>query len=115
MSVLKPAKKQNSKRDSLSYSKQSGLSEAGEVVKDARQVFSEINELLSSAADEGRTLIGHHKKQFEQAFKRVEMSKDKLDIALIAIKGGGVKDKDLDLAVKEANKAIAHAKRFLLK
>lgn len=92
------------------------LPEAGHDAHERLKLLSnELDELLASAKDEGKDLAGKHKDKFELAQSKAVEAKDKLEKLLDAIKSGNTSDKDLQRAIKDAEKAIVHFKDFLLK
>ena len=87
-----------------------------ELTEDKLKILcTQLGELISAAKDEAGTLSGRNLKRFESALSRAELTRDKLNTFANALKSGSTEDKDLDKAIKEAEKAIAHAKTFLLK
>jgi len=84
--------------------------------KKLKALHSEINELIANFKEDKFGLTGRNAKKFEEALDKAKEAREKLSTVMDAVKKGGSKeDKDLDQAIKEAEKAIEHAKVFLLK
>lgn len=88
---------------------------AHDAVERLKFLADELNELLVSAKEESKGLGGKHKEKFEFAQSKAVEAKDKLETLLEAIKSGNTADKELNRAMKEAEKAVVHFKDFLLK
>ena len=87
-----------------------------EQVKDKLKALqNELNELISSADNELNPVARTGIDKFKKALDRAKFSKEKLAQALDALISGNSDDVDLDKALKEAERAIKHAKIFLLK
>ena len=80
-------------------------------------LHTEISDLIANTNLETKTkdMDRKAKKQLDAALSAASTSKQKLTKVLEAVKSGQVEDKDLKLALKEAENAIVHAKKFLLK
>ncbi len=78
-------------------------------------LYSELSEIIVAAAGEEKGLEGRQLKRFKEALSTAKKSKKKLLIVVEGVSERGSKDKDLDLAIKEAERAIKHARTFLLK
>jgi gas vesicle protein len=95
--------------------RQKGSQELDSAEENLKHLYAELSELITAAADEAKTLDGRNLKRFKEALTAAKNSKLKLGRVLEAVKEGASDDKDLDKAVREADKAIKHAKTFLLK
>lgn len=78
-------------------------------------LYSELDELIATAKGEAKGLDPKNKQRFDRALDHAQGSKQKLEKVIDAVKTGSSEDKDLGKAIKEAEKAIVHAKNFLLK
>ena len=80
-------------------------------------LHTEISDLITNTNLEkkGTELDKKAKKQLDLALSIANASKDKISQVLDAVKDNKVKDSDLKAALTEAEKAIVHAKKFLLK
>lgn len=90
-----------------------------EVKKEAEAKLKVLNNELSKLISEGTarlgSLAGKAKEELEQAIKKAQSAKQKAREVLSAIHEGEADDADLEKAVKEANKAIDHLKKFVKK
>ena len=93
----------------------SGLDEYKSAEAKLKLLHSEITELMSSVKDGHPEANDSSLKSYEAVLDKAKMSKDKLNSVLSAVKAKQSTDKDLDQAIKEAEKAITHVKNFLLK
>ncbi|MGH7234432.1 MAG: hypothetical protein ACREF7_03255, partial [Candidatus Saccharimonadales bacterium] len=61
------------------------------------------------------SLAADEREHFRAAFAAAELSKAKLEQIIRSVKSGSLKAEDLAKILKESSKAIAEAKKFLLK
>ena len=78
-------------------------------------LYIELSELISSVLGEEEKLDRRQREKFELSLATAKHSKDKIAMVLKAVKDGESNDRDLSISIKEAQKAIEHARSFLLK
>ncbi len=80
-------------------------------------LYMELNDLITNTSLETKAAMidKKAKKQLDTALEVATASKDKIAKILESINDGDIEDKDLKLALKDAESAIVHAKKFLLK
>ena len=83
--------------------------------RELKQLHSEIEELLEAAKRAGQPLSSYSLKKLDEVLKAGRTAKDRLSQVIEAVRTGEAEDKDLAFAVKEAEQALKHAKKFLLK
>lgn len=90
-----------------------------EVKKEAeaklKVLSAELSKVIAEGTERLTTLAGKAKAELEQAIKKAQEAKQKVHEVLSAIHEGEADDKDLEKAVKEANKALEHLKTFVKK
>lgn len=83
--------------------------------KKLKQVHSELDKLISEAGKKMNVASTVAKKDISIAVDAATKAKEKAREALSAVHEGGSDDKDLQKAIKEANKAVDHLKKYLSK
>jgi len=86
-----------------------------EAEKQLKKAHTELNTLLNEAKAEGAKLKGEAQKDYEKAAATAKAVKEKTRELLSAIHEGDADDKDLQKAINEANKAVAHLKKYITK
>lgn len=77
-------------------------------------LYSELGMLVNNAKAEGKVMEGKHLEKFKSVIDNAKESRDKLEQLVDAVKKGRAEDKNLDKAIKDAEKAVKHVKRFLI-
>jgi gas vesicle protein len=88
------------------------ISAAEEQLKNAH---TELNELITEAKKRGRDLQGRSKSQLDDATDKAGKVKEKLRELISAVREGEAEDKELQRAMNDAAKAVAHLKKYLKK
>jgi gas vesicle protein len=83
--------------------------------KQLKALHTELNQLLDQAKAKAANLKGIALSDLEKAMTLAKMAKEKTRDVLSAVHEGGAEDKDLQTAIKEANKAVDHLKKYLQK
>lgn len=83
--------------------------------KQLKNLHTELNDLLKEAQGVAVKLKGEAREQLEKAMSAGAVVKEKARVLLSAAHEGTAEDKDLQKAIKEANKAIEHLKTYLKK
>lgn len=86
-----------------------------ETEKQLKKVHTELNDSLTVGKEKLDQLRGKAKTELEDAMNSSKNAKEKVRDLLSGIHEGQVEDKDLGKAVKEAQKALDHLKKFLTK
>lgn len=76
---------------------------------------TELSNLIDETKQKLLRATDDRKKDIEDATEKATHAKDKVRLALSDIRDGEVNDKDLQNAIKDAEKAISHLKKFLIK
>ena len=95
-------------RRSLPANKQDALEKA-------KLLYNEMDELLSNARDEHDNLTAKALTHLNVALDKAKSGRDKLEVVIESVKAGEGSDRDLNKAIKEAEKAVVHFKKFMLK
>lgn len=83
--------------------------------KQLKRLHTELNELLSEAKLRSNDLKGQARVGMHDAMDVADVAKRKVREILSAVHEGDASDKDLEKAMKEAQKAIKHIKTYLKK
>ena len=83
--------------------------------KQLKALHTELNQLLDQAKAKTSELKGIALSDLEKAMTLAKMAKEKTRDVLSAVHEGGAEDKDLQNAIKEANKAVEYLKKYLQK
>lgn len=86
-----------------------------EAEKQLKHLHTELASLLKEAEQTAAKLKGEGREQLEKAMMNAAMIKEKARVLLSAAHEGTAEDKDLQKAIKEANKAVDHLKSYLKK
>jgi len=81
----------------------------GEAEKKLKELHTELDKLITEA--QGK--IGDLKSAAGKALQAAEEAKTKVKVILSSIHAGEAEDKDLDAAIKEANKALENLKKYV--
>ncbi|HZM63694.1 MAG TPA: YtxH domain-containing protein [Candidatus Saccharimonadales bacterium] len=92
---------------------------AGQVLAEAEKRLKQLHTELASLLKEGHGMLdklsGKARAELEKAMTTATTVKEKARELLSAAHEGTAEDKDLEKAVKEANKAVEHLKTYLKK
>lgn len=83
--------------------------------KKLKQLHSDLDLLIADGKVKATKLKATAKQDLTVALAAGNKAKEKAREALSAVHEGGADDKDLELAIKEATKAIDHLKKYLKK
>ena len=84
-----------------------------EAEKRLKKLHTELSQLLDQAKTQGQKLKGEARKELETVGQAAHTAKEKAREILSAVHEGDATDKDLQKAIKEAEKAVDHLKAFL--
>src|SRR5215831_17527352 len=110
--ILTAPKSGKETRADIKNAAERGMAEAE---KQLKKLHTELNELLMQAADKLEKLKGTARTDLEKAVAAARLMKEKARELLSAVHEGDADDKDLQAAIKEANKAAEHLKAYLKK
>lgn len=80
-----------------------------------KKLHSELDELIADGKKKAAKLTSGAKKELDSAIDSAKAAKEKVRYLLSAIHEGDAEDRDLQKAIKEANKSAKHLKSFLSK
>jgi gas vesicle protein len=83
--------------------------------KELKSLHTELSKLMDEARKKAGELKGAAKENLDKAAATAKVAKEKARELLSAVHEGDADDKDLDNAVKEAKKAVAHLQSYLKK
>ncbi len=86
-----------------------------EAEKDFKKLQAELNHVVEDAKNNGGKLSAKARKEVEELVEKAKDSKEKVSEMISAVREGSAEDKDLERAVKEAQKAISHLRKFVKK
>jgi gas vesicle protein len=86
-----------------------------EAEKQLKKLHTELSDVLGQAKEHAEKLKGQARTEFETVVKTAHTTKEKARQILSAVHEGDATDKDLQKAVKDAQKAVDHLKSFLVK
>ncbi len=86
-----------------------------DAIEKAEFLYSELNELLSNAVEDHEVLTTKALHKLNLALDKAKSGRDKLETVIEAVKHGEGSDRDLNQSIKEAEKAVVHFKKFMLK
>ena len=78
-----------------------------------KALHSEISDLIDQGKAAANTMQDKAKKQLNELIETAQKAKEKAREMLSAIHEGDAEDKDLQVAIDDVNKAIAHLKKYL--
>ncbi|MDB5169219.1 MAG: hypothetical protein JWO41_575 [Candidatus Saccharibacteria bacterium] len=99
-------------RDDIKDVASRGVSEAE---KDLKALHTELSKLLDEAKTQGEKLTDKAQKELGDLVEKAKDTKEKAREVLSAIHEGDAEDKELSKAIKDANDAIDHIKKYLKK
>jgi gas vesicle protein len=83
--------------------------------KELKALHTELSKLMTEGSTKAKELKGTAQKNLDKALDAAKVAKEKARELLSAVHEGDADDKDLQAAVKEVKKAVAHLKSFLAK
>jgi len=86
-----------------------------EAEKQLKKLHTQLSETIGKAKEKADTLKGTAQKDLQMAIDKSSAVKEKARELLSALHEGGADDKDLQKAIKDANKAVEHLKTYLKK
>lgn len=110
--ILTAPKSGKETRKSLQESTSRNITEAEKKLK---RMHTELGFVINDANEYLQSLKGKSKKEVQSAVKVSKRAKEKARDVLSAVHEGEVEDKDLQKALKDADKALQHLKQFLKK
>jgi len=110
--VLTAPKSGKETRADIKNAAANGLSEAERQLK---RLHTELTTLLNKAKAEASELRGKALQDYEEVVKVAQVVREKTRDVLSAVHEGTADDKDLKKAIDDANRAIAHLKKFAVK
>lgn len=87
----------------------------GEAEKELKKLQAELDKTIEQAKAGGDKLRGRAKDELNDLTIKASDSREKAREMLSAVHEGEAEDKDLERAVKEANKALTHLRKYLKK
>ena len=110
--ILTAPKSGKETREDIKETTQATIAEAEKKLKAAHTELVKHIDEVTGKADQ---LRGEAKKEADDLVEAAQKVKEKVRISLSSIHDGGESDKDLQKAIKEAEKAVGHLKKFLKK
>ncbi len=86
-----------------------------DAIEKAKLLSNELNELIAIAVADKDSQTAKVLAKMNTVVGRAKQGRDKLENIIDAAKNGEANDHDLNRAVKEAEKAVVHFKKFMLK
>lgn len=88
---------------------------AAEAEKQLKKAHTELDKAIKQAKINSTELRGKAQDELNDLIDKAKDSKEKAREVLSAVHEGEAEDRDLERAVKEANKALDHLKKYLKK
>lgn len=86
-----------------------------EAERQLKKLHTELNDVLAEATERADKLSGKAKEELETAVVATRRAKETAREILSAVHEGRAEDKDLEKAIKDAQKAVTHLKGYLKK
>jgi len=86
-----------------------------EAERQLKRLHTELNDVLSEASERAEKLSGIAKEELDMAVITTRHAKEKAREILSAVHEGRAEDKELEKAIKDAQKAVSHLKDYLKK
>lgn len=86
-----------------------------EAEKDLKKIQTELGHVISDAKDNGAKLSTKARGEFDDLVEKAKDNKEKVREMISAVREGSAEDKDLERALKEAQKAIGHLRKYVKK
>ncbi len=110
--ILTAPKSGKETRQDIKDTADKGVAEAE---KDVKKLQAELDELVKQAKTNQAKLGKAAQKELNELVEKAKDSKDKAGDVLSAVRAGEAEDRDLDRAVKAANRSLGHLKKYLKK
>lgn len=95
--------------------KNAASNSVAEAERQLKQLHTQLSELLEEAKKHAAELTGKARKDFDLLIEKTQAAKEKTRELLSNLHEDVAEDKDLQQAIKEADKAVAHLRTFLKK
>ncbi|HEY1835495.1 MAG TPA: YtxH domain-containing protein [Candidatus Saccharimonadales bacterium] len=95
--------------------KQDAQQTYAEAEKELKKLHTELAQVLEEAKTRLGPTAGKAREELEAAIGAAKQGKDKASEILSAVRGGKAEDKDLQKAIKDAQKAVDYLKTYLRK
>jgi gas vesicle protein len=92
--------------------KETAARSMGEAEKDLKKLHTELDKLLTEARIQGEKISGKTKTELEDLLAKAKDTKEKAREMLSAIHEGDAEDVELKKAIKDANDAVDHIKKY---
>jgi gas vesicle protein len=102
-------------RETRSDIKDTAVKSMNAAEKELKKLHTQLAELLVQTREQLAKLSGKAKSDLEAAAEAARQAKEKARDVLTAIHEGDAEDKDLQKAVRDAEKAVNHLKDYLAK
>lgn len=86
-----------------------------EAERQLKKLHTELNDVLAEANERADKMSGKAKEELEIAVEATRRAKETAREILSAVHEGRAEDKDLEKAIKDAQKAVTHLKSYLKK
>jgi len=86
-----------------------------EAERQLKRLHTELNDVLAEASERAEKLSGLAREEFDVAVDATRLAKEKARQILSAVHEGRAEDKELEKAIKDAQKAVSHLKDYLKK
>jgi gas vesicle protein len=86
-----------------------------EAERQLKRLHTELNDVLAEASERAEKLSGLAREEFDVAVDATRHAKEKARQILSAVHEGRAEDKELEKAIKDAQKAVSHLKDYLKK
>jgi gas vesicle protein len=86
-----------------------------EAERQLKKLHTELNDVLSEAGERADKLTGKAKTEIDAAIQVTKRAKETAREILSAVHEGRAEDKELEKAIKDAQKAVDHLKGYLKK
>lgn len=110
--ILTAPKSGRETRQDIKDSAGKGIDEAE---KDVKKLQGEIDKVIKQAKANQTKLSKTAQKELNDLVEKAKDGKDKAGEVLGAVRAGEAEDRDLDRAVKAANRSLGHLKKYLKK
>ena len=87
----------------------------GEAEKQLKALHTQLNDVLEQAKGDAEKLKGHARREYDHLMVKTQEVKDRTRELLSNLHEDVAEDKELQQAIKDADKAIDHLKSFLKK
>ncbi len=95
--------------------KNAATKSAAEAERQLKRLHTQLNEVLEEAKKQAIDLTGKARKEYDMLIEKTQAAKEKTRELLSNLHEDVAEDKDLQNAIKDADKAIEHLKTFLKK